>query len=56
MHRHLMTPPRDNEQPRPGLMAPDPQLVAEPVTLGTLLWGVAGVLGVIELCLSMLNW
>jgi hypothetical protein len=53
----LMKPPGDesNEPRRRGLMTPDPDAAAGPVSLVAFLWAIAAVLGVVVLTLAALG-
>ncbi len=57
MHRTgLMAPPTSHElPPRRGLMAPDPDAIAHEVSLRSMLWCVAVVLGAVQLCFQALG-
>jgi hypothetical protein len=44
----------DDRKPRRGLMTPDPEAAAAAVSIRALLWGIAGVLAVVELALKAL--
>jgi hypothetical protein len=56
MHRTgIMAPPILHElPPAKGLMAPDPHAIPHEISLRAVLWGIAAVLGAIELLHSTL--